>query len=118
MRAAERLFNEGYYEDAISRAYYAIYHAARAALASQNVLPKIHEGVVVEFGKRFVLSGVLPKDLGRILANAKASRETHEYSVTVTANKLEAEAILSDARTFVNKVREHLAEKESRGDNR
>jgi hypothetical protein len=49
--AAEKLFQDGYCKDAVSRAYYAMYHAARAALSIVNVFPKTHEGVVAEFGK-------------------------------------------------------------------
>lgn len=111
LKVAERLFSEGYYEDAVSRAYYAMYHAAKAALATVNVFPKTHEGVVAEFGRRFVLSGVLPKELGKSLADVKASRETYEYSVTAIVDRMEAEAILSDAKVFVNKVKEYLTRK-------
>jgi len=111
LKVAERLFSEGYYEDAVSRAYYAMYHAAKAALATVNVFPKIHEGVVAEFGRRLVLSGFLPKELGKSLADVKAARETYEYNVTATVNRLEAETILSDAKVFVNKVKEYLARK-------
>lgn len=111
LKVAERLFSEGYYEDAVSRAYYAMYHAAKAALATVNVFPKTHEGVVAEFGRRFVLSGVFPKELGKSLADVKASRETYEYSVTAIVDRMEAEAILSDAKVFVNKVKEYLTRK-------
>jgi uncharacterized protein (UPF0332 family) len=34
LRVAEKLFRDGDYEDAVSRAYYAMYHAARAALST------------------------------------------------------------------------------------
>lgn len=111
LKVAERLFSEGYYEDAVSRAYYAMYHAAKAVLATVNVFPKTHEGVVAEFGRRFVLSGVFPKELGKSLADVKASRETYEYSVTAIVDRMEAEAILSDAKVFVNKVKEYLTRK-------
>ncbi|MEM1540670.1 MAG: HEPN domain-containing protein [Candidatus Bathyarchaeia archaeon] len=115
MKVAERLFSEGYYEDAVSRAYYAMYHAAKAALATVNVFPKTHEGVVAEFGRRFVLSGVFPKELGKSLADVKASRETYEYSVTAIVDRMEAEAILSDAKVFVNRVKEYLTGKVDMG---
>jgi len=37
LKVAEKLFRDGEYEDAISRAYYAMYHAARAALSTINI---------------------------------------------------------------------------------
>jgi uncharacterized protein (UPF0332 family) len=108
LRVAEKLFRGGDYEDAVSRAYYAMYHAARAVLSTVNVFPKTHEGVVSEFGKRFVLTGVVQKELGRDLADAKAARETYEYSVTSKVGKAEAGTILSNAQRFVEAVKRVL----------
>jgi len=108
LRVAEKLLREGEYEDAVSRAYYAMYHAAKAALSTVNVFPKTHQGVVSEFGRRFVLTGIFPKELGRNLADAKAARETYEYSVTAEIGKPEAETILSNAQTFVKAIKKHL----------
>jgi len=108
LKVAEKLFRDGDYEDAVSRAYYAMYHAARAALSTVNVFPKTHEGVVSEFGRKFVLAGIFPKELGRNLADAKAARETYEYSVTATVGKSEAEVILLNAQEFVNVIKKHL----------
>lgn len=108
LRVSEKLFRDGDYEDAVSRAYYAMYHAARAALSTVNVFPKTHEGVVSEFGRKLVLTGVFPKELGKNLANVKAARETYEYSVTATVGKSEAEAILSNAQRLVNAIKKHL----------
>jgi len=108
LKVAEKLFRDSDYEDAISRAYYAMYHAARAALTTVNIFPKTHEGVVSEFGRKFVLTGIFPKELGKNLADAKAARETYEYSVTATVGKSEAEAISSNAQKFVSAIKKHL----------
>ena len=108
LMVAEKLFRDGDYEDAVSRAYYAMYHAARAALSTVNAFPRTHEGAVSEFGRKFVLTEILPKELGKNLADAKAARETYEYSVTATVGKSEAEAILLNAKKFVDTIEEYL----------
>jgi len=108
LRVAEKLFRDGDYEDAVSRAYYAMYHAARAALSTVDVFPRTHEGVVSEFGRRFVLTGIFPKELGKNLADTKAARETYEYSVTATVGKPEAEAVLLNTKKFVHTIKKHL----------
>jgi len=110
LRVAQKLLQDSEYEDAVSRAYYAMYHAAKAALATINVFPKTHEGVVTEFGKRFILTGAFPRELGKTLADSKAARETYEYSATATTEKTEAETITSNARKFVEATREYLKE--------
>ena len=110
LRVAEKLLQEGEYEDSISRAYYAMYHAAKAALAIMNVFPKTHQGLVSEFGKRFVLTGTFPKELGRTLADTKAARETYEYSITAIVEKAEAESVLEDAQEFVAAINRFIKE--------
>jgi uncharacterized protein (UPF0332 family) len=106
--AARQLLADGFFEDSASRAYYAMFHAARAALTKIGVNPRTHEGTVSEFGKRLVLEGVFPRDLGRSLAEAKAARETYEYSATAEMGREEAETLLKDAERFVSLVRSKL----------
>ena len=106
--AARELYNKGFFEDSASRSYYAMFHAARAALARVGVTTKTHEGTVSEFGRVLVLGGVFPRDLGRALAEAKAARETYEYSATMEIASDEAEAILRDAERFVSQVKSRL----------
>ena len=36
LEAAKRLFRGGFYEDAVSRAYYSMYHAAKGCLALEG----------------------------------------------------------------------------------
>ncbi len=106
--AARELYAKGFFEDSASRSYYAMFHAARAALTKVGVTTRTHEGTVSEFGRRLVLEGVFPRDLGRALAEAKAARETYEYSATMEIQRDEAEAILRDAERFVSQVRSQL----------
>ena len=55
--AAELLAREGYHEDSVSRAYYAILHAAKASLFVRGVMAESHAAVRRLFGKHLVLSG-------------------------------------------------------------
>ncbi len=108
LEAARQLLANGFLDDSASRAYYAMLHAARAALTNIGVNPRTHEGTVSEFGRRLVLEGVFTRDLGRALAEAKAARETYEYSATAEMGREEAEALLKDAEKFVSLVKSHL----------
>ena len=42
------------FSEAISEAYYAMFHAAKALLALRGIHPKTHAGVVSQFGLQFV----------------------------------------------------------------
>jgi len=57
LRAADRrlatarlLLDEEHHADAVSRAYYAMFHAAKALLAIEGSHPKTHSGVASELG--------------------------------------------------------------------
>jgi uncharacterized protein (UPF0332 family) len=80
MRAAELLLRGGEIEDAISRAYYAAYHAAQALLLSVGLSPRTHEGTVTLFGLHFVQTGRVDRRLGRALARAREDRENGDYA--------------------------------------
>ncbi len=106
--AARELYKQGFWEDSASRAYYAMFHAARAALEEIGVNPRTHEGTNSEFGRRFVLDGTFPREMGRALAEAKAARETYEYSALVQMGREESEALLKDAEGFVARIKSRL----------
>lgn len=50
LRSANLLFENKMFADAISEAYYAMFHAAKALLALKGIYPKTHAGVVSQFG--------------------------------------------------------------------
>ena len=55
--AAETLYDQKYYEDSISRAYYAVLHAAKAALLVNEVLAKSHSAVRNLFSQKLATTG-------------------------------------------------------------
>ena len=63
--AAELLAREGYPEDAIARSYYAILHAAKAALFIHDIAAGSHAGVRRLFGKHLILSGAIERECRR-----------------------------------------------------
>lgn len=65
--AAEYLMRGRYYNDAVSRAYYAMFYAARALLASRDIHPKGHKGLILQFGLEFVKTGYIEEMYGRAL---------------------------------------------------
>lgn len=63
--AANTLAISGYNNDAVSRAYYAILHAAKAGLATKGIDAGSHRGVAAMFGKEFVKTGQMEAQEGR-----------------------------------------------------
>lgn len=102
--AAEYLLKGGYYNDGVSRAYYAMFYAARALLASRDLHPKGHKGLIIQFGLEFVKKGFIEETYGRALSYAKERRETVDYNIEATMTPDEAAIIIADARNFLERI--------------
>jgi uncharacterized protein len=104
LNAAEYLLKGGYYNDAVSRAYYAMFYAARALLAARNLHPKGHKGLILQFGLEFVKKGFIEETYGRALSHAKERRETVDYNLDATMSSYEAGTIIVDAQDFLDRI--------------
>src|SRR5215510_7925569 len=62
LRAAEVLTDAGYPADALSRAYYATLHAAKAALSVHNVVTASHAAVRRMFGLHLIRTGEIERE--------------------------------------------------------
>ncbi len=49
LKAAQKLLGEELTDDAVSRAYYAVFHSARAALKTKGIETKTHQGLITRF---------------------------------------------------------------------
>jgi uncharacterized protein (UPF0332 family) len=78
-RVARELRDRGDWDDAVSRAYYAAFHAAQAALLTKGQRADTHPRVVVLFGLLLVKTGKLDRRWGKFLANLKDDREAGDY---------------------------------------
>ncbi|HID91115.1 TPA: HEPN domain-containing protein [Candidatus Bathyarchaeota archaeon] len=75
---SERDFEDGSYGSAISHAYYAMYHVARACLARAGVFPRTHKGTVARSeGASWRRLG--SREHGKALATALRDRLIADY---------------------------------------
>jgi len=108
LTTAKKLLELGEHEDAVSRAYYSIFHAAKAILATQKSYPKTHEGTIREFGEKLIKTKILPKELGTIFSQARSLRETADYTITPTTGPEDAKWAVKAAEHFLKQIKEHL----------
>ena len=93
------------YRDAISRAYYSMFHAARALLLLKGLSPKKHAGTVSMFGKYYVKEGTVEEYYGKALTKAFQMRSKADYNVMYLPEREEAEEALELAENFLEKAR-------------
>ena len=108
LREAEILLNESALRGAINRAYYAMFYALLALLATRQLGTSKHSGALALFDREFVKTGAFPRRLSRSLHLAFDRRQTHDYGEMTQVNRLIAKETLTDAQTFVAAVESYL----------
>ena len=106
LQVAEKLLASGDYEDAVSRAYYAMYYAATAVLCLKGKTPKTHQGVKSLFGEYFVAQGEIDKSYALMLKVAKEMREDADYEIEVVITQDDAQESIEQAEKFVQKCKD------------
>lgn len=104
LRAARLLLEGDEAEASVSRAYYAVFHAATAALEMVGERPKTHKGTYDRFWVRFVEEEQFPRHLGKFFFRARVMREGADYDAFTRFDTAAASDLLEDARRFVEEA--------------
>jgi len=109
LRAAEKLFEEDLLEDAISRSYYAILHAAKAVLLLEKVKVDSHEAVKRLFGLHLIKSKKIDRKYSKILREEQDERYLADYDVAFAPETAQTRQRIEDAEDFLNAMLEYLS---------
>lgn len=91
----------------VSRAYYAMFHAAEALLLTKDMNFKKHSGVISAFNREFVKTGVLPTTMTKWLQKGFTYRTQGDYG-PVPVKPEAAAAVAQSAGEFVKTIKEAL----------
>jgi uncharacterized protein (UPF0332 family) len=108
LREADILLNESALRGTVNRAYYAMFYALLALLATKRLGTSRHSGALALFDREFVKAGVFPPELSRSLHLAFERRQTHDYGEMIPITRQIAEETLADARRFVSAIDAYL----------
>jgi uncharacterized protein (UPF0332 family) len=108
LETAAKLIEWGAFDDAVSRAYYGAFHAAKAMLASKGYEADSHGGVKTLFHLHFIKSKEIDSKFGRYLTNLKDDREEGDYDIVSTVNQEVARNALREATEFVAEAERFL----------
>ncbi|MDE2684101.1 MAG: HEPN domain-containing protein [Chloroflexota bacterium] len=109
-QAAELCLRHGFYADSISRSYYAVLHAARAALALYDVTIKNHRGLTSMFGLHIVQAGLVEGHWGSTVGQLSALRMAADYDVEVVFAAADADGTYEQAVGFVSRIHTLLSD--------
>lgn len=108
LRAAKNLREDGLYEDAVSRSYYAVMHAAKAALLIHDSIAESHTAVRRLFGSVLVRQGILEKEWASILAREQDERVIADYAVDALWKPEAVLRLIEEAEAFVQRIQVYL----------
>ena len=109
---AKLMLDRESYRSAVDRSYYAMFHAARAALHNEGVdLPKSHAGLRNLFGQHFLVTDKLNRDLGRWLGQAFRLRQQGDYEVHADVGREAVEEGIANAEKFLQIVTDYTERK-------
>ncbi len=104
LRSARLLCDAGEAADAVSRAYYAALHYARALLLTRATEPRTHRGVLRLISRDFVRTGQLSPDTAAALSKLEKQRLEADYSAELVFTDAEATTELAAATSFIDAV--------------
>jgi uncharacterized protein (UPF0332 family) len=93
---------------AVSRAYYAVFYMASAALFSQSVVRGKHSGIESAFSEYLVKPGHVEVEFARIYQRARRHREEADYAEDAIVDEPMARQTLTDAERFVDHMERFL----------
>lgn len=105
LKEVESHRENGFYNTAVNRMYYACYYAACAWLIANKIEVKSHDGVRQKLGLHFVLTGRLAPELGRFYSKLFSKRSTGDYDDFITHDLRTVDDLYPNASTFVQTIK-------------
>ena len=95
----------GLERSAVNRAYYAMFYAVLALLASRQAETSRHSGAIAQFDQLYVKPQLFGPEFSRWLHDAFLRRQSADYGAEITLSRDEIATLLERARAFVSEVR-------------
>ena len=101
LAAARSLCGAGLFDDAASRAYYAAFHGASAALMARGLTVRKHGALIGAVHRQLIHGGVVPAETGKWLTWLFELRSVGDYAEIIHVNEQQALLALTRAQQLV-----------------
>ena len=93
---------------AVNRSYYAVLNSMRAVLALEGYDSKKHSGIISEFRRQYIKTGIFDEKLSVIIKSLFDIRNDCDYEDFFIVSKEDAQTQLKNAEEFVHAVYKYL----------
>lgn len=109
LKDAQNLFSQdGSPASVVNRAYYSMFYAALALLATVGQQTSKHQGVLALFNQYFIKTKALPNEMGKFLNKAFDLRQIGDYEEEAELTIQDAKETLEFAEKFIKATQEKL----------
>jgi len=105
LKESEHLFSGGFHNGTVGRAYYAMFHAATAALLVKEIERTSHHAIISAFGEFIVKPGLVDGKFHKYIVEAFTLRNDCDYLAPFEADESQAATTLRRAKEFVDACR-------------
>lgn len=79
LKEAQLLADASFYNTAVNRLYYSVYYAASALMLNESLEAATHKGIKTMLGLKFIQTGKLEREFGKIYQQLFDSRQAGDY---------------------------------------
>jgi uncharacterized protein (UPF0332 family) len=109
LASARREFEAGSFSFAMNRLYYTAFYGVSALLMKHDLSSKKHSGVRAAFHQKFIKTGVLDPNWGRLYDQLFEDRQEGDYVVFISFEPDYVESQLTQCAQFLQQLRPLIA---------
>lgn len=108
IRSARVLADDGDFDSAASRLYYAMFFIAEALLAARGASFSSHSAVISAFGQQFAKTKEIDPRFHRALLTGFSQRQLGDYAASSGLSDVDIESLVGEAVSFLTAARSWL----------
>jgi len=109
LKTAHIDFENGQYDDSVSRAYYAVFHGMTAMLLSRSLSFSSHGQTIGAFNREFIKTGLIDKDYSMHIQSLFDDRQLGDYDALSVISRETAKRHLDLAGRLLETVSAYLS---------
>jgi len=106
--AAKVLADNGFWNSAVNRLYYAVFYAVNALLVMNKIQTKSHSATKSQFSLNFVKTGKFDKKYGRLLAELYDWRQKGDYDNIFDYDNDSVQPLFKPVEEFINLIENEI----------
>ncbi len=111
LNTARNLIELGDFKTAANRSYYAVFHSMRAVLAFDGIDMKHHSGIIAEFRRRYIKTGIFETKLSGYITKLFTVRNDSDYDDFYVVSKDRVLEQVEMADYFLDSIDSYLKNK-------